>query len=195
MAAMRPSIQLPIGVRVGEVAAASRQALDDFLALHPQDSQALGDWFSGAYRRAVDFTGRQASPTSTGARLVSRDSAKLPGEDLVAHVQAAVRVAKDTAANGSAELVALLPPLVAVVPVHDAEGGHGFAPLNEGHARLATRVLTLLLAHYLTCPGDYFRASRSQCPTFPDTTDRPTLPSMRAVNGHESARERVKRAP
>jgi hypothetical protein len=56
---------------------------------------------------------------------------------------------------GAEGLVAVLPSVVDVVPTRDVYGAHGFAPLNQMHTRLATRVFTLLIADYLTRPDAY----------------------------------------
>jgi hypothetical protein len=136
---------------VHDVADASRAALDEFLALDPQDVHALSRWFAGPYRRGVSFAGRRRG--STGPRGAVPYT---PIPELVSSAKATVRAVMAAAARPGAEgLVAVLPSVVDVVPTRDVFGAHGFAPLNLSHTRLATRVLTLLIADYLTRPDGY----------------------------------------
>jgi hypothetical protein len=156
---MRPALQLPDGVRVADVANASRLALDEFLALDPQDTRLLSSWFAGPYHRAVSFAGRRAA--SSDARTASHS----PIPELVANAQATIGEAILAASKPGAEgLVAMLPSIIDVIPIRDVFGVHGFAPVNQAHARLAIRVLTLLVADYLTRPDDYL-AYGSRRPT------------------------------
>jgi hypothetical protein len=59
----------------------------------------------------------------------------------------------------------MCPSVVDIVPTRDVLGAHGYAPLNQAHARLATRVFTILIADYLTRPDAYLGdAARSVTP-------------------------------
>lgn len=141
---MRPSHRLPPGKTVLDVADASRDALEQFLALDPYDKLALSQWLIGSYRRAVSF-----APKSFHAPNPH-------GSSVVEHAQQLLDAAIARASEPGAEaLLALFPEIVDVVPVHDAFGGRGFAPQDAANATLATRVLTLLLADYLTRADDY----------------------------------------
>lgn len=148
---MRPSLKLPPGTVVLDVAEACRHAIEDFLALDPADKAALSQWLVGAYRAATSFGPRRPSLGAT-EHVVSPISVA----DIVRHAQEEIGMAIDAAAEPGAErLLARIPDVVEVVPVHDAYGYHGFAPRDVPHARLASRVLAVMLADYLTRPDDY----------------------------------------
>ena len=165
---MRPSVRLPPGTVVLDVAEASRTALEDFLALDPTDKNALSQWLIGSYRSATQFAPRRFQSGVT-AHVVSPSSLA----EIVRHAQEETLVAIDAASEPGAErLIARMPETVDVVPVHDAYGGRGFAAQDASHARLATRVLALLLADYLTRPDDYV-AKRGP--------GRPRRPSVRML--------------
>lgn len=148
---MRPSIKLPAGRTVLDVADASRVALEQFLALDPLDKLALSQWLIGPYRRATSDAPKRVHRAGSGefqqvAQLAS----------IVSNAQVILDQAIAAASTPGAEgLLALLPPTVDVVPVHDAYGARGFAPMDVTHAKLAVRLLSLLLADYLTRPDDY----------------------------------------
>ena len=164
---MRPSLRLPVGTVVLDVAEASREALEQFLALDPDDGGALSRWLVGPYRRATAYVPRRAR--MPGSDPVSPMS--MP--EIVRHAQAEICGAIDAATEPGAErLLARIPATIDVIPVHDAYGGRGFAAMDVAQARLATRVLALLLADYLTRPDD-FVASRGP--------GRPRRPSVRML--------------
>jgi hypothetical protein len=149
---MRPSLKLPEGTVVLDVADACRDALEDFLAIDPNDKHALSRWLIGPYRRATLFAPRSLSMGGREAHAVSPISVT----EIVDHAQREINGAIDAAAEPGAErLLARIPDVIDVIPVHDVHGGRGFAPQDVPHARLATRVLALLLADYLTRPDDY----------------------------------------
>ena len=148
---MRPSLDLPRGKTVLDVADASRAAIDEFLALDPNDKAALSQWLIGPYRRAVAFAPKRLfSPTGGGSvtQLVL-SSVVSEAQDLLK------RAIQGASAPGAEQLLELVPRVVDVIPVHDAHGGHGFAPQDIAHAKLGARVLVLLLADYLTRPDAY----------------------------------------
>jgi len=160
------TIQLPPTATVRDVADAARRALDAFLALDPEDTRALHHWFAGPYHAAVTFTRAHG-----GMRTQRASQSPIP--ELVTNAQATVAQAIAAASKPGAEgLVALLPTVVDVVGVRDTFGAHGYAPTQAPNARLASRVLSLLVADYLTRPDDYLVYSAT----------RPTLPAMRAVS-------------
>lgn len=146
----RPAVQLHPGMSVHDVADASRAAIDEFLALDPHDTRGLSRWFAGTYRTAVSFAGRR---TGSGTHV---RAAQPPIPEIVSSAQEELRAAmKATVKRGAEGLVAAMPAVVDVIPVRDVFGAHGFAPLNPSCSRLAIRVLTLLVAHYLTRPDAY----------------------------------------
>jgi hypothetical protein len=148
---MRPSLKLPPGTVVLDVADAARDAVEEFLAIDPKDKHALSRWLIGPYRKATHFAPRRLDGGSA-ANVVS----PLSVAEIVAHAQAEVADAIEAASEPGAErLLARIPDMVDVIPVHDAFGGRGFAPQDVAHARLATRLLALLLADYLTRPDDF----------------------------------------
>lgn len=148
---MRPSLELPRGRTVIDVADASRVALDTFLAMDPNDKAALSQWLIGPYRRAVAFAPKRVFSRNGGGSVT-----QLALTSVVSDAQALSRRAIEGASQPGAEaLLELVPRVVDVIPVHDAHGGHGFAPQDAAHAKLASRVLVLLLADYLTRPDEY----------------------------------------
>ena len=148
---MRPSLKLPQGKTVLDVADAARDALEDFLALDPNDKLALSQWLIGPYRRAVGFAPKRFHTPSSHTHVE-----QLALSTVVSNAQAVLDQAIDGASEPGAErLLQLIPESVDVVPVHDAFGGRGYAPQDLAHAKLSTRLLTLLLADYLTRPDDY----------------------------------------
>lgn len=148
---MRPPHHLPPDVSVREIADAAREALDAFLALSAVDAHGLLDWFKGPYRRAVTL-----AHVPMGGWVPGEHGTTLPVALVVRDAQQTVIEAMRAAAVPGAEgLVSMLPSTVDVVPVQDADGLQGFAPLDRAHAHLATRVLSLLLADYLTRPDEY----------------------------------------
>jgi hypothetical protein len=151
---MRPSLRLPPGKTVLDVADASRDALEEFLALDADDKLALSQWLIGSYRRAVSFAPKAFHTPSPHGRAGT--VAQLSLSSVVEHAQQLLDTAISRASEPGAEaLLALMPEIVDVVPVHDSFGGRGFAPQDASNAKLATRVLTLLLADYLTRADDY----------------------------------------
>jgi len=153
---MRPSLELPRGRTVLDVADAARVALDAFLAIDPNDKAALSQWLIGPYRRAVAFAPKRIFSSGGGGSVT-----QLALTSVVADAQALLRRALEGASQPGAEaLLELVPRVVDVIPVHDTHGGHGFAPQDVAHAKLASRVLVLLLADYLTRPDEYLGQKR-----------------------------------
>ncbi len=152
---MRPSLRLPPGKTVLDVADASRDALEEFLALDADDKLALSQWLIGSYRRAVSFAPKAFhTPAPHASRFGSVEHPAL--SSVVEHAQQVLDTAITRASEPGAEaLLALMPEIIDVVPVHDTFGGRGFAPQDASNAKLATRVMTLLLADYLTRADDY----------------------------------------
>ena len=170
---MRPSVQLPRGTTVLQVADATRAALDEFLELYPNDKFALSNWLIGSYRKATSYGPRRALPSLQP----DRPSSAPPVSMVISHAQAITRAALQAAAKPGADgLLSLMPAVVDVIPVHDMYGGHGFAPIDQPNAKLDARVLSLLLADYLTRPDEYV-----------DVVDRParrySTGKLRALSG------------
>ena len=173
---MRPSLQLPRGTTVLQVADASRAALDEFLELYPSDKFALSNWLIGSYRKATSYGPRRAPP-ALSAESDKQTSTASPVSMVISHTQAIVRAALQAATKPGADgLLSLMPAVVDVIPVHDMYGGHGFAAIDQPNAKLDARVLSLLLADYLTRPDEYV-----------DAVDRPprrySTGKLRALSG------------
>jgi hypothetical protein len=176
----RPSLALQGGLAVSQAAEVSRVGVRAFLALSP-DKRALSEWLLGPYQEATAFTARRHGH----ARL---ESVPPPGpvqgvEDLVGAAKSAVREAVRAALgpHGSEDLIRLLPPVVHVAQVHDVYGGHGFVPIDVARTKLADRVLSLVVADYLTRPDDFV----DQLPSwFESEKRRPSGVSARAVDLH-----------
>jgi len=165
---MRSSLKLPAGTVVLDVAEASRKALEDFLAIDPTDKNALSRWLIGSYRNATRF-----APRRFQSGITTPPVSPISLTEIVRHAQEETLDAIDAASEPGAErLLARIPDMVDVIPVHDAYGGRGFAAQDASHARLATRVLAVLLADYLTRPDDYV-AKRGP--------GRPRRPSVRML--------------
>lgn len=193
----RPSLALSGGLDVGQAAEASRLAVRGFLALSP-DKRALSAWLLGPYHAATSFCprrhGRSPAPDSVPP------SGPLHGvEDLVQSAKSAVREAIHAALGpeGSEALIRLLPPVVHVTAAHDVYGGHGFVPMDVARSKLSERVLSLVVADYLTRPDDFVakipawfdaidgtrRPTRSGVSTRAVPLHAPTLPGFPKVRG------------
>jgi hypothetical protein len=149
---MRPSLELPRSTTVEDVANAARAALGEFLDLDPHDKFALSKWLVGPYRRATSYGPRRITPAPHEHATVSHASVSSVVEHAQDLTRAAVAAAERPGADG---LLALMPAVVDVIPVHDVYGGHGFAPVDAAHAHLDARALALLLADYLSRPDEY----------------------------------------
>lgn len=148
---MRPAIQLLPGTNVQDLADASRAAIDEFLALDPDDTRSLSRWFAGAYRTVVSFAGPRLGSSGLRGR-----AAQPPIPELVSSAQETLRAAvKAVEKRGAEGLLSVLPAVVDVIPVRDVFGSRGFAPVNQSCSPLAIRVLALLVGHYLTRPDAY----------------------------------------
>ncbi len=150
------SIALPSPVTLGHVAERSREAVRAFLGLEPSKS-ALAGWLRGPYHEATKFGPRRlVTPPGEGEGLeLGGTAAILRGAQL--EVRAAVRGAM--AAQSAEELVRRLPPVVHIVRAHDTSGACGFIPIDARGGRLADRVVSLVLADYLTRPADFVARS------------------------------------
>ncbi len=187
---MRPSVPLPRGTSVLEVADAARAALDEFLEIDPNDKFALSEWLIGAYRNATSHGPRRLHPTLPPMRPADPRSERtmhvpattpvesVPLSMVVSHAQVIVRAALEAASRPGADgLLPLMPAVVDVIPVHDSFGGHGFAACDVAHAKLDARVLSLLLADYLTRPDEYVETQG------PAPLRRHSSGKMRALSG------------
>lgn len=174
------SVALPGNVVMEEAADASRRAVRAFLAMDP-DKVSLSAWLVGPYEEALCFAPRRIRRTRPDSTSVEHHTAPSNIEDLVTMSKTVVIAALAAARRGIDDLVALLPPVVRVVPAHDVYGNHGFIPIDEARMRLADRALALLVADYLTRPED-FRPSRSRIsgthPTHPEMAAHHLAPPM-----------------
>ena len=149
---MSPSLKLPVGRTVLDVADASRFAFEQFLDLDPHDKLGLTRWLIGPYRRAMADVPKRTRTLAHG------EVEPFELSTIVSDAQTVLAQAIDAAGKPGAEpLLAMLPATgIEVVPVLDNYGGRGFAPMDIGHTKLGARVLSLLVADYLTRPEDYF---------------------------------------
>ena len=121
------------------------------------DKPSLGAWLVGPYREAASFGPRRLCRTHSQAPEGTHRTAATNIEDLVSTAKSVVASALAAAYRGIDDLVELLPPVVQVQPAHDIYGNHGFVPVDAARMRLVDRVLALLVADYLTRPGDFQR--------------------------------------
>ncbi|CAN5241350.1 hypothetical protein BH09MYX1_BH09MYX1_31120 [soil metagenome] len=161
----KPTLHLPRAFAVSDVADAARSALNQFLGMEP-DKRSLSEWLVNAYAHAVGFA--PARPQSTrpshapSASASSKMSQPERIEDLVASVKAEARLTVAAALDGGPEaLVQRLPSVVHILRVDDSFGAHGFAPIDAPRLRLNDRVLSLIVADFLTRPDDFARAMAS----------------------------------
>jgi len=187
----RPSLSLPGGLDVSHTAEVSRVAVRSFLAM-PADKRALSDWLLGPYQEATAFCARRHGHSSPPRLESVPPPAPLQGvAELVGGAKQAVREAVDAALgpNGSEALIRLLPPVVHLAAVHDVYGGHGFVPMDVARTKLTDRVLSLIVADYLTRPDDFLShfggatRRRSGVMRAVDLPDAPTLPGFPRVRG------------
>jgi hypothetical protein len=150
----RPSIALPGHVVVEEVADASRRAVRAFLAIEP-DKASLSAWLSGPYREATCFGPRRSENAHPHTPSGAHQATPTKVTDLVMTSKSIVIGALTAAQLGIDDLLKLLPSVVRVVPAHDVYGNRGFIPVDGARIRLADRLLALLVADYLTRPGDF----------------------------------------
>ncbi len=151
---MRPLLNLPEGTVVLDVARATREAIERFLALEPTDKHGLARWLLGPYHGATRFAPRRLRATTH--ETLHGAAVPLSVGELVAHAQNALCDAIDAASEpGSERLLAMLPDTLDVIPVRDALDERGFAAQDVAHRRLAERTMTLLLADYLTRPDEF----------------------------------------
>jgi hypothetical protein len=153
----RPSLALSGGLDVSHAAEVCRSAVRAFLGMS-SDKRALSAWLLGPYQDATAFAPRRNSHTIQARHDSVPPSGPLQGvEDLVGDAKRAVRHAVHTALGpeGSEGLIRLLPPVVHVTAAHDVYGGHGFVPMDIARTKLTDRVLSLVVADYLTRPDDF----------------------------------------
>ena len=167
-------------------------AVRSFLAMEPE-KRALSAWLLGPYQDATAFCARRHGHSSPPRP----DSVPPPGPlhgvaELVVGAKHAVREAVDAALgpNGSEVLIRLLPPVVHLAAVHDVYGGHGFVPMDVARTKLTDRVLSLIVADYLTRPDDFLshfggatrrRSGVMRAMDLPDAEMLPGLPSVRGT--------------
>lgn len=160
---MVPTIVLREETSVRDLGARIQSALDEFDALEPT-KYALAHWLTNAYRGALALGEQEHWP------VVIRSTAWDVKIDII-EAQAALARARAAASAVDGEFIASLPPRVDVARVKDASGANGFAPIDVRGAPLSERVLSLLLADYLTRPEAYVgkgRAMRACAETLPE---------------------------
>ena len=153
----KPMVHLARSITVADVADAARSALTEFMSMAP-DKRALSEWLVGSYARATSYVQRRPhSLPPPGSRPPPSQSEAI--EDLVVAAKTDAQSIIQAALEGGAEgLVQRLPSMVPIMRVEDAFGGHGFAPLDGPRLRLADRVLSLIVADFLTRPDEFARA-------------------------------------
>ena len=153
----KPMVHLARSVTVTDVADAARSALTEFMGMAP-DKRALSEWLIGSYARATGFVPRRPhSLPPPGSRPPPSHSEAI--EDLVVATKTEAQSIIQAALEGGAEgLVRRLPTMVPIMRVEDAFGDHGFAALDGPRLRLSDRVLSLIVADFLTRPDDFARA-------------------------------------
>ncbi len=135
---------LPPGLSVDHMMFRVERALDDLSRLRAT-REALAYWLAGPYRRAL--ANPKMAPFGAGSMLPE----DIPSAMRTTHV--ALVTMRMAAMRG--DVTSVLPPQVDVVQMRDRTGGSGFAPFHTDGAALSHRALSLLLAHYLTCPERY----------------------------------------
>lgn len=141
---MLPTMTLPAGVCVRDVAERVRAALDELDAMEPT-KYALAHWLNGAYRDALVGLGGDLPFT---LRMTTDVEAAVP------HAQRVLAETRCAARQMDGRFLERLPPRVHVVRVRDDEG-FGFAPIDVRGAPLVARALSLFLADYLMHPERY----------------------------------------
>jgi hypothetical protein len=178
----KPSMILPGGVALIDVAEASRHAVRGFLELEASKPALVG-WLRGPYRAATRFGPRRLG---TPSEHEPATSGPLGLEAIIVGAQAEVASAlRATLTSPGAEaLVRRLPPFVQIVAARDIYGASGFIPIDARRGRLADRVLALILSDYLTRPDDFLArppaAGSARSPELRADTI-PTQPLMRAT--------------
>lgn len=148
---MLPTMTLPAGVHVRDVATRVRDALAEFDAMEPT-KYALAHWLAGAYRNAL-VDQRHHWPFTL--RMTSDVEVAVP------QAQRVLAETRDAARLLDGRFIERLPPRVHVVRVRDEDGLLGFAPLDVRGAPLVARALSLFLADYLMRPEGYVHDERA----------------------------------
>lgn len=137
-------ITLPRGVTVGEIARATRRALDTFGDIDPERI-SLEHWLTVWYRPSV--VSAHQFPFA------------IPYEDdipaMINRVQSRLLIMSEQARDPAGDFVEELPTRVNIARVRDAHGGLGFAHIDVPNTPLYERVLALFLADYLSAPEQY----------------------------------------
>jgi hypothetical protein len=149
---MLPTLTLPDGVTVRDVAERVRDALAEFDTLDPT-KYALAHWLTGAYRNALVVGGRDHWPFTLN--MTSDVELAVP------HAQRVVSETRLAARQQDGRFIQRLPPRVHVVRVRGEDGAHGFAPIDVRGAPIVARALSLFLADYLMRPEGYVDDERA----------------------------------
>jgi len=145
---MLPTMTLPAGVHVRDVAARVRDALDEFDRMEPT-KYALAHWLTGAYRNALVVGNRDHWPFTL--HMTSDIELAVP------QAQRTLLDTREAARRLDGRFIERLPPRVHVVRVRDEDGLIGFAPIDVRGAPIVARALSIFLADYLMRPEGYVR--------------------------------------
>lgn len=137
-------ITLPRGVTVGEIARATRRALDQFGNIEPERI-SLEHWLTVWYRPSV------ASAHQFPFTIPYDED--IPA--MINRVQSRLIIMSEQARDPAGDFVEELPTRVNIARVRDAHGAVGFAHIDVPNTPLYERVLALFLADYLSAPEQY----------------------------------------
>lgn len=149
---MVPTMQLQRGTRAIDVSDRICDALSEFDTLEP-NRYALAHWLAHAYRSTLVVGARDQWPFTL--RVTSSVDV------VIAEARRALAEVRKAARTLDGAFVEKLPPRVHVVRIRDEWGQTGFAPIDVRGASLTARVLSLLLADYLTRPEAYVDRERA----------------------------------
>jgi hypothetical protein len=149
---MLPTMNLPAGVHVRDVAARVRSALVEFETMEPT-KYALAHWLTGAYRNALVVGNRDHWPFTL--RMTSDIESAVP------HAQRILAETREASRQLDGRFIERLPPRVHVVRVRSEDGLLGFAPIDVRGAPIVARALSLFLADYLMRPEGYVDDERA----------------------------------
>ena len=149
---MIPIVQLPPRVRVVDVGARVRVALEELTTMEPT-RYALAHWLAGSYRRALAVAGRDPWPITVHTPTLV-EAALVQAQRVVADV-------RDSARTLDEGFLQRLPGRVHVVRVRDDAAELGFLPIDVKGATLEARALSLLVADVFMRPEAYADDTRA----------------------------------
>ena len=149
---MIPIVQLPPRVRVVDVGARVREALEELTTMEPT-RYALAHWLAGSYRRALAVGGRDPWPITVHTPTLV--------EAAIAQAQRVLADVRDAARALDESFLQRLPGRVHVVRVRDDAAELGFLPIDVKGATLDARALSLLVADVFMRPEAYADDTRA----------------------------------